>query len=114
MRIVLDTNILVRANAKAKGPARKLLQVIVNSPEHVLLLSPFLLMELERVLSYDRVRAVVKLNDEEIAEYLSYLRAGGYRRSSFQDRRQASCRRTPTTIRWFILPWLAVPIFCAL
>ena len=75
MRIVLDTNILVRANAKAKGPARKLLQVIVNSPEHVLLLSPFLLMELERVLSYDRVRAVVKLNDEEIAEYLSYLRA---------------------------------------
>ena len=64
MRIVLDTNILVRANAKAKGPARELLQVIVDSPEHVLLLSPFLLMELERVLSYDRVRAVVKLNDE--------------------------------------------------
>ena len=50
--------------------------VIVKTPEHVLLLSPFLLMELERVLSYDRVRAVVKLNDEEIAEYLSYLRAG--------------------------------------
>jgi len=75
MRIVLDTNILVRATAKAKGPARELLQVIVNTPEHVLLLSPFLLMELERVLSYDRVRAVVKLNDEEIAEYLGYLRA---------------------------------------
>ena len=75
MRIVLDTNILVRANAKAKGPARELLQVIVNTPEHVLLLSPFLLMELERVLSYDRVRAVVRLSDLEIAEYLSYLRA---------------------------------------
>jgi len=75
MRIVLDTNILVRANAKAKGPGRELLQVIVNSPEHVLLLSPFLLMELERVLSYDRVRAVVRLSDLEIAEYLSYLRA---------------------------------------
>ena len=40
-----------------------------------MLVSPFLLMELERVLSYDRVRAVVRLNDEEIAEYLSYLRA---------------------------------------
>jgi putative PIN family toxin of toxin-antitoxin system len=75
MRVVPDTNILVRANAKAKGPARELLQVIVNSPEHVLLVSPFLLMELERVLSYDRVRAVVKLNDEEIAEYLGNLRA---------------------------------------
>jgi predicted nucleic acid-binding protein len=42
MRIVLDTNILVRANAKAKGPARALLLLIVKSPEHVLLLSPFL------------------------------------------------------------------------
>src|SRR5271157_6611021 len=40
-----------------------------------LAVSPFLLMELERVLAYDRVRAVVKLNDEEIAEYLSYVRA---------------------------------------
>ena len=75
MRIVLDTNILVRANAKAKGPARELLLLIVNSPEHVLLLSPFLLKELERVLEYDRVRVATKLNDEEVAEYLSYVRA---------------------------------------
>ena len=41
MRIVLDTNILVRANAKARGPARELLQLIVGSRDHVLLLSPF-------------------------------------------------------------------------
>jgi hypothetical protein len=41
MRIVLDTNILVRANAKAKGPARELLLFIVNSPEHVLLYRHF-------------------------------------------------------------------------
>ena len=75
MRIVLDTNILVRANAKARGPARELLQVIVASPDHVLLLSPFLLQELERVFSYERVRESSKLTDEEIAEYLSYLRA---------------------------------------
>jgi putative PIN family toxin of toxin-antitoxin system len=75
MRIVLDTNILVRANAKARGPARELLQLLVASPQHVLLLSPFLLQELERVFSYERVRASSKLTDEEIAEYLSYLRA---------------------------------------
>jgi hypothetical protein len=49
MRIVLDTNILVRANAKVRGPARELLQLIVGSPDHVLLLSPFLQQELERV-----------------------------------------------------------------
>ena len=75
MRIVLDTNILVRANAKARGPARELLQLIVTSADHVLLLSPFLLQELERVFSYERVRVSSRLTDEEVAEYLSYLRA---------------------------------------
>jgi putative PIN family toxin of toxin-antitoxin system len=75
MRIVLDTNILVRANAKAKGPARELLLLIVASPEHVLLLSPFLLKELERVFEYDRVRAATRLTGEEVGEYLGYIRA---------------------------------------
>jgi predicted nucleic acid-binding protein len=41
----------------------------------ILLLSPFLLQELERVFSYDRVRASTKLTNEEIAEYLGYLMA---------------------------------------
>jgi putative PIN family toxin of toxin-antitoxin system len=75
MRVVLDTNILVRANAKARGPARELLQLITASSDHVLILSPFLLQELERVLSYHRVRVSSKLTDDEIAVYLSYLRA---------------------------------------
>lgn len=75
MRIVLDTNILVRANVKAKGPARELLQIIIGSLEHKLLISPFLFDELERVFSYERVRILSKLTDEEIAEYLSYLQA---------------------------------------
>lgn len=75
MRIVLDTNILVRANVKARGPAKELLQLIVASPEHILLLSPFLMQELERVFSYERVKVLSKLTDEEVAEYLSYLRA---------------------------------------
>lgn len=75
MRIVLDTNVLVRANAKARGPARELLQLITGSPEHTLLLSPLLLQELERVFSYDRVRTASRLTDAEVAEYLSYLRS---------------------------------------
>ncbi len=75
MRIVLDTNILVRANAKARGPARELLQMIVASADHTLLLSPFLLEELERVFDYERVRVSSKLTDQEVAEYLSFLRA---------------------------------------
>jgi putative PIN family toxin of toxin-antitoxin system len=74
MRIVLDTNILVRANVKARGPARELLQLIIASPEHTLLISPFLLQELARVFSYERIRVLSKLNDDEVAEYLGYLR----------------------------------------
>src|SRR6266700_2697088 len=34
MRIVLDTNILVRANAKASGPARELLEIVATSANH--------------------------------------------------------------------------------
>jgi putative PIN family toxin of toxin-antitoxin system len=75
MRVLLDTNILVRASAKGKGPAADLLQMLVASPEHTLLISPFILIELERVFSYPRVRASTRLTDEEVAEYLSYLRA---------------------------------------
>jgi len=75
MRIVLDTNILIRANAKARGPARELLQIIVASADHTLLLSPFLLEELERVFEYERVRVASKLTDQEVAQYLSFLRA---------------------------------------
>jgi predicted nucleic acid-binding protein len=75
MRIVLDTNILVRAHAKARGPAREVLQLIADCPQHILLLSPFLLQELERVFDYERVRSATRLTDEEVAEYLSYLQA---------------------------------------
>lgn len=71
MRIVLDTNILVRANAEGRGPARELLQLIVASPGHVLLLSPFLLQELGRVFSYERVRVSSRVTDEEVTEYRS-------------------------------------------
>jgi predicted nucleic acid-binding protein len=108
MRIVLDTNILVRANAKAKGPARELLLLIVNSPEHALLLSPFILQELERVFEYDRVRAATKLTDLEV-----YIRQGKYRRSFSRDRRLASFHQMRTTTRSFIPPWLAEPKSCA-
>jgi hypothetical protein len=35
----------------------------------------FLLKELERVFEYERVRTAAKLTDEEVAEYLNYIRA---------------------------------------
>jgi predicted nucleic acid-binding protein len=53
MRVTPDTGILVRMNAKAAGPARKLLEEILAGP-HELVLSQFLLTETARVLSYQR------------------------------------------------------------
>jgi putative PIN family toxin of toxin-antitoxin system len=73
--VVLDTNILVRAHANARGPARELLLLVTGSPEHTLLLSPFILQELERVFGYERVRKATRLTEEEIVEYLAYLRS---------------------------------------
>jgi predicted nucleic acid-binding protein len=54
MRVIPDTAILVRMNAKASGPARRLLERIAFGP-HELILSPFLLEETEQVLYYPRM-----------------------------------------------------------
>ena len=74
MRIVLDTNILVRANAKALGPARELILAITHGPS-IFILSPFLISEVERVLLYPRVRSLWQLSDSGILEHVDFLKA---------------------------------------
>ncbi|MFN0167769.1 MAG: putative toxin-antitoxin system toxin component, PIN family [Bryobacteraceae bacterium] len=74
MRITIDTAILVRTNAKATGPARQLLDIIQQC-EAVLVLSPFLLQEVERVLGYARVQAIYQLSDAEIRQHIEYLQS---------------------------------------
>jgi putative PIN family toxin of toxin-antitoxin system len=72
IRAVLDTNILARAARPGTGPAREVLTRVRSEP-HCLLVSPFLLNELERVLNYPRVRALHGLSPEEIQTYLEEL-----------------------------------------
>jgi len=74
MRITADTTILVRTNAKATGPARELLDTI-QACGSVLVLSQFLLDEVERVLKYPRMQAVYALSDAEIRQHIEYLRS---------------------------------------
>ena len=62
MRVVLDTNVLVRAFCAPSGPAKELLQ-LVTAPPHDLILSPFVIAELHRVMRYDRVRALHQRDD---------------------------------------------------
>jgi len=72
MRIVLDTNILVRANIKARGPARDLLLHIAYG-DHVLITSPFLLRELERALPYPRLQKLWGLSSRDIQEQVQFV-----------------------------------------
>lgn len=73
MRIVLDTNILARANPRTTGAARALLESSRDAGDHILIVSPFLLTELERVLSYPRLQSLWPLSQLEIARYIQAL-----------------------------------------
>ncbi len=72
MRIVLDTNILVRAHVKAQGPAREALLKIISG-SHVLITSPFLLREVERALAYPRLQKLWRLSLQDIQEHVQLL-----------------------------------------
>ncbi len=72
MRIVFDTNVLARAHQRAQGPARRaLLHVISGSDD--LVISPYLVWELERVLTYPRLLKSSGLTTSDVTEYLEAL-----------------------------------------
>jgi len=73
MRIVLDTNILARAATGPGGPAGELLRRVLK--DELLVLSPFLITELSRVLRYPRVRAMHEWDDTRIDGYVHDLQA---------------------------------------
>ena len=72
MRVVLDTNVLVRATKSASGPARELLAFLGSDP-HVLLISRHILIELVRVLQYPRVLQMHRLSLADCREFVSSL-----------------------------------------
>jgi putative PIN family toxin of toxin-antitoxin system len=61
-------------NAKVTGPARRLLDVILDGP-HDVILSEFLLNETARVLRYPRMQNLYKLTEKDILEHVELLRA---------------------------------------
>jgi putative PIN family toxin of toxin-antitoxin system len=73
MRIVLDTNILVRAAWKAGGLASLLLRSVLEG--HRLIVSPFILAEVARVLAYPRIQARWGLTEERIQQHVNRLAA---------------------------------------
>jgi putative PIN family toxin of toxin-antitoxin system len=72
VRVVFDKNVLARAHQNAQGPARRALLHVTSEP-HVLIISPYILAELERVLTYPRLLKKSGLTANDIAEYLERL-----------------------------------------
>ncbi len=71
MRFTLDSNILVRAAASPQGPALRLLDIILGA--HSLVLSRFILDEVERVLLYPRLQARYRITASEAARFTGKL-----------------------------------------
>lgn len=74
MRIVLDTNVLARPAYSSSGPAAAVLELVKNSP-HLLVTSPFVLDELDRVLRYPRLQVLHGFTDHEIGRYVNDVQA---------------------------------------
>ena len=73
MRVVLDANILVRANTRSQGPARELLDIIRSNSAHVMILSRQILEEVGRTLLYPRLQDQYHLSKQEIQEHVDLL-----------------------------------------
>jgi putative PIN family toxin of toxin-antitoxin system len=73
MIVTVDASILVRATKRSIGPARRLIDTLDAHPEHVIALSPFILGEVGKVLSYPRMQALFGLSDDEIRGHVDYL-----------------------------------------
>lgn len=72
MRVVFDSNVLAQVHQRAQGPARRAL-LHVTSGSDTLILSPYILWELERILTYPRLLKRLGLSPGDIAEYLENL-----------------------------------------
>lgn len=75
MRIVIDTNLVVRAARPQASLARSILLEAL-SERHSLILSNSLYFEIYKVMYYERVRALHGLDDEGILEFMEALAEG--------------------------------------
>ncbi len=74
MVVTLDTGILVRATARSNGPARRLVDGLAANSAHVLALSPFILGEVGKALSYPHLQEILRITPDEVHEHVAYLR----------------------------------------
>lgn len=73
MRFTFDSNILVRAVTSPGGPALRLLDLVLDA--YTLVLSQFILDEVERVLLYPRIQSRYQITLEEATRFTASLAA---------------------------------------
>ena len=76
MRLTFDSNILVRAVTSPGGPALRLLDLVLDA--HTLVLSRFILDEVERVLLYPRIQSRYQITLEEATRFTATLAAASH------------------------------------
>lgn len=74
MRVVLDTNTLVRAHGRRSTQARRLFDEPLQSGHH-LVTSNEILAEVTKVLRYPRLQALYSLTDSDLLEYTQFLQS---------------------------------------
>jgi putative PIN family toxin of toxin-antitoxin system len=74
VRVVLDTNVLIRAHARSRTLARRLLHEIVGRG-HRLILSNEMVAEIVKVLRYPKLQSMYGFTDAELLEYAQFLQS---------------------------------------
>jgi putative PIN family toxin of toxin-antitoxin system len=74
LRIVLDTNTLIRAHDRIPSLARRLLRTILERGNR-LILSNEILAEVTKVLRYPRFQKLYGLTDADLLEYVQFLQS---------------------------------------
>ena len=74
MIVLLDTNVIISALLSPDGNPAKIVQ-LWEADEFELATSPILLQEIERALTYERVRTRLKLSENELETFLKKFRS---------------------------------------
>jgi putative PIN family toxin of toxin-antitoxin system len=74
LRVVLDTNALIRAHGRSSTQARRLLEELLESGHH-LIASNEILAEVTKVLRYPRFQALYGLKEVDLLEYMQFLQS---------------------------------------
>ena len=66
LRAVLDANVIISALIQPKGASGRILASLLQANSFELIVSPAILAELRRSLSYPKVRKYIKFSDEDL------------------------------------------------